>query len=142
MIGGYLTFAGIEGKGHWHSTPVEDVLPVIIGATDDRVEAPSGATPGVVAQGHPVAHGLDGPWPSLLGYNRLTARPGSEVVAVVDQDPLIVVGAAGLGRSAVFASDCAPHWAPPEFLDWSGYAKLWNQLVSWTVGANDPAVTR
>ena len=40
MIGGYLSFAGIDGKARYHGTPVEDALPVTIAATDDRVEAP------------------------------------------------------------------------------------------------------
>jgi uncharacterized membrane protein len=31
----------------------------------------------------------------------------------------------------VFTSDCAPHWGPPEFMDWPGYAPLWVNLVTW-----------
>ncbi len=30
MVGGYLTFAGIEGKARWAGTPVEEALPVTI----------------------------------------------------------------------------------------------------------------
>jgi uncharacterized membrane protein len=41
MIGGYLTFQGIEGKAAYHGTPVEDVLPVVLSAHDDRRENPS-----------------------------------------------------------------------------------------------------
>jgi uncharacterized membrane protein len=33
MIGGYLSFAGIEGKARYHGTPVEDALPVRISAS-------------------------------------------------------------------------------------------------------------
>jgi uncharacterized membrane protein len=40
MIGGYLSFAGIEGKARYHGTPVEDALPVTISPLDDRVEMP------------------------------------------------------------------------------------------------------
>ena len=25
----------------------------------------------------------------------------------------------------------APHWGPPGFLDWPGYAPLWANLVTW-----------
>ena len=32
MIGGYLSFAGIEGKARYHGTPVEAALPVLIAA--------------------------------------------------------------------------------------------------------------
>ena len=42
MIGGYLSFAGIEGKARYHGTPVEDALPVTISETDDRAEMPAG----------------------------------------------------------------------------------------------------
>ena len=76
MIGGYLSFAGIEGKARYHGTPVEDALPVLIDTVDDRVEAPQGVIPGPVARGHPLLDGVAGPWPALLGYNRVTgARP-------------------------------------------------------------------
>ena len=33
MIGGYLSFAGIEGKARYHGTPVEEALPVLISST-------------------------------------------------------------------------------------------------------------
>ena len=54
--------------------------------------------------------------------------------AAVDTDPLIVAGNHGAGRSVAFASDCGPHWAPPPFVEWSGYARLWQQLVGWAAG--------
>src|SRR6185503_17297572 len=47
MVGGYLTFAGIEGRARWAGTPVERVLPVTIATTDDRVEVPAGVEPDV-----------------------------------------------------------------------------------------------
>jgi uncharacterized membrane protein len=50
-------------------------------------------------------------------------------------DPLLVCGSYYAGRSAVFTSDCAPHWAPPEFLDWPGYRALWPNLICWLAGA-------
>jgi len=134
MIGGYLSFAGIEGKARYHGTPVEDALPVVIGETDDRVEAPEGVVPSVTAPGHPALAGLPASWPRLLGYNRVTAKPGAAVVVRCGDDPLIACGAFGSGRSAVFTSDCAPHWGPPEFLDWPGYAPLWVNLVTWLAG--------
>jgi uncharacterized membrane protein len=130
MIGGYLTFAGIEGKGRWHGTAVEDVLPVEISAVDDRVEEPSGVQPAVLAR-HPVLDGIDEPWPALLGYNRTVADLDAQVLVTVGADPLLALGRAGAGRTAVFTSDCAPHWAPPPFVGWAHYARLWQQLVGW-----------
>ena len=131
MIGGYLSFAGIEGKARYHGTPVEDVLPVTISATDDRAEAPQGVVPVAVLPDHPLLAGLPETWPRLLGYNRVTPKPAAEVVVTCGSDPLVACGAYHEGRAAVFTSDCAPHWGPPEFMDWPGYAPLWVNLVTW-----------
>ena len=76
----------------YHGSPVEEVLPVTISPHDDRVEAPQGAGPKVAMRNHAIVAGLGGRWPALLGYNRLTAKPGADVVATVDGDPLIVAG--------------------------------------------------
>ena len=134
MVGGYMTFQGIDAKARYHGTVVEDALPVIISAHDDRVEVPQGVAPGVAMKGHPIAAGLGGKWPALLGYNRLTAKPGAEVVAFAGDDPLIVAGKFGRGRGVAFASDCGPHWAPPGFVTWKGYAPLWRQIAGWAAG--------
>jgi uncharacterized membrane protein len=136
MIGGYLSFAGIDGKARYHGTPIEDALPVTISATDDRVEAPQGVVPAVTAPGHPVTEGLPEDWPALLGYNRVTARRAATVAVTCGADPLVACGSYGAGRSAVFTSDCAPHWGPPAFLDWPGYPALWANLVSWLAGGS------
>jgi uncharacterized membrane protein len=134
MVGGYLTFAGIEGKGRWAGTPVEAALPVTISMEDDRAESPAGAAPGVVAADHPIVAGLPADWPALLGYNRVQARTDATLVANVGGDPLIVAGTYGAGRTAVFTSDCGPHWCPPPFVAWEGYARMWQQLLAWVAG--------
>ena len=134
MIGGYLSFAGIEGKARYHGTPVESVLPVMIAEVDDRVEVPQGVVPVPAAPGHPVLAGVPGPWPAVLGFNRVTPRPEAEVVVRCGADPLVVCGQYHAGRSAVFTSDCAPHWAPPAFMDWPGYRALWPNLIRWLAG--------
>jgi uncharacterized membrane protein len=134
MVGGYLTFAGIEGKARWAGTPVEDALPVSISTADDRVEVPAGATPRVRLPDHPAVAGLAGEWPRLLGYNRVTPKAGADVIVAVGDDPLVVTGAFGSGRAAAFTSDCGPHWCPPPFVDWDGYAPMWQQLVTWVTG--------
>lgn len=134
MIGGYLTFQGIDAKGRYAGTPVEEALPVTLMTVDDRVEAPEGTTPVVTAPAHPIVAGLPASWPALLGYNRLTAKASGEVIATAGRDPLIVAGHFGQGRAVAFASDCGPHWAPPTFVEWDGYARLWQQLVGWVTG--------
>lgn len=130
MVGGFLTFQGIDGKGRWHDTAVEAVLPVTISAVDDRVEEPSGVEPSPVHD-HQILEGITGPWPHLLGYNKVSPDAGADVVVMVGPDPLLVVGETEAGRAVAFTSDCAPHWAPPPFVAWEHYDRLWTQVVGW-----------
>lgn len=130
MVGGYLTFQGIEGKANYRNTPLADVLPVEMEVGDDREETPQGVYPTVTGD-HPVTRSIDGDWPAILGHHRLTARPHTQVLAEAGPHPLIVVGEAGAGRVAAFASDMGPHWLPPEFLAWDGFATLWQGLIGW-----------
>ncbi len=134
MIGGYMTFQGIDGKARYHGTAVEEALPILIQATDDRVEVPQGARPTVCRPDHAVLRGLGGQWPVFLGYNRFTARPEAEVLLQIGSDPFLVVWEYGRGRAAAFASDCGPHWGPPEYLNWAHHDQFWAQLVGWLAG--------
>ena len=87
MIGGYLTFSGIEGKARYAGTAVEEALPVAISTVDDRVESPQGKPGRVVVPGHPIVAGLPLDWPLLLGYNRVSVKPGATLVARAGADP-------------------------------------------------------
>lgn len=129
MVGGYLTFSGVDAKGKWQDTAVQEVLPVTVLPTDDRMEHCEGITP-VTVKAHPVLEGL-GAWPRILGYNRTIIREGAELLATVEDNPFIALGEYGKGRSAVFTTDCAPHWAPPEFCEWDGYDVLFQNLAKW-----------
>jgi uncharacterized membrane protein len=139
MVGGYLSFAGIDGRARYGDSPLASVLPVVVSPSDDRVELPEGVVADVEEAGHPALAGVDGPWPALLGYNRVTARDGASTLVRAGDDPLLVVGAAGAGRSAAFASDLAPHWAPPAFVDWRCYPRLWSSLLGWLAGGSAAA---
>jgi uncharacterized membrane protein len=137
MIGGYMSFTGIEGRARYGATPLAPVLPVDLLDRDDRVEVPEGFVAEVTATEHPALGAVDRDWPRLLGYNRLRPRPDSTVLATHGEDPILTVGHCGDGRAAAFASDLAPHWAPPEFVEWSGYAQLWDSVLRW-LGTADP----
>ena len=136
MVGGYLTFQGIGAKANYHGTPVEQVLPVSLLSGDDRNEQPQGVRPVVVDADHPIVRGLKD-WPAFLGYNRSTLAPDGRLVASISDDPLIAVRIYEAGRTAVFSSDCGPHWGPPAFLDWDGYALLWRNFASWLAGGTE-----
>lgn len=135
MIGGYLTFQGIDAKGRYAGTAVEAALPVTLARHDDRVEAPEGAEPRVNAPDHPLAAGLPAVWPKVLGYNRVTLKPGAALVASVGDDPLVAAWAYGRGRSLAFTTDCGPHWAPLGFVEWPGYRSFWANAVRWLIGS-------
>jgi len=134
MIGGYLSFQGIEGKAAYRGTAVETVLPVSIEPWDDRVEVPQGVVPALV-EAHPITAGLDTEWPFLLGYNRVVAKPGAQLLATIEGAPLLAAMEIGAGRSVAWTSDIAPHWCPLPFTRWPGYATLMRQIVEWAAGA-------
>lgn len=132
MVGGYLSFAGIQGRAHYWNAPIAEVLPVDILPYDDREERPAGVRAQISRPAHPVMAGIPDSWPLLLGYNRVIAKAGAEVLATVDGNPLVAVTDAGRGRAAVFTSDCSPHWCPAAFCEeWEGYPRLFNHLVEW-----------
>jgi uncharacterized membrane protein len=134
MVGGYLSFAGIDGRARFGASPLARVLPVEMLDCDDRVEVPEGVAVEVTQPDHPIVRDIDGAWPPLLGYNRVRARDETTTVARVGADPLLVVGEVEGGRSVAFTSDLAPHWAPPEFVAWSQYPRLWSAIVDWAAG--------
>ena len=137
----YYSFQGINGGARYHKSPVEAVLPVECLPVDDRVEVPEGFTAELVRPEHPILAGLPSPWPVLLGCNevRLKSGPGIELLARLPDDagghPLLVAGTHGQGRTLAWTSDIGPHWLPPPFADWPGYARLWRQALAWLTGA-------
>ncbi len=140
MIGGYMTFQGIDGRGRWHRTPVERALPVDCLACDDRVEIPEGAKPVVSDPKHPVLAGVPSDWPYLLGVNEIIPKSGgAEVILSLPEEqgalPLLVVGTHGKGRTVAWASDISEHWLPRPFLDWPGYDVLFGNMINWTAGS-------
>jgi uncharacterized membrane protein len=131
MIGGYMSFSGIDGRARFGMSPLAEVLPVDVLPYDDRVEVPEGLFAQVDLPDHDVLGGTPPDWPVLLGYNRVIAKPESTVVVSHGDDPLLTVGDVGAGRTIAFAPDFAPHWAPPEFVEWSHYPHLWTSIVRW-----------
>jgi uncharacterized membrane protein len=134
MCGGYYSFAGIYGAARYHRTPIEDVLPVDIFPYDDRVEAPEGVVPVLVDAKHSIVAGVPGPWPALLGYNEVSLKPDAQLLATVDEHPLLAVRSVHRGRTLAWMSDIGPHWCPEPFANWEGYARLWCQAIDWVAG--------
>lgn len=138
MVGGYMTFQGIDGKARYHSTPVEEALPVhMLRGLDDRMEMPQGFRP-VVADGadeHPIVAGLPREFPVMLFYNQVELKPDATLLLHYGDAPILAVWEYGCGRSAAFTPDAAPHGAPPEFLDWDHFDSFWQRVISWLARA-------
>lgn len=133
MIGGWGSFVGLDGN--YHTTPLANVLPIILQSPDDRVNQ-SGSCLIRQDQPHPVVQNLpfrETP-PAIGGFNRFQAKDNTEVILSAVQfkstcdaagfsfepaceTPLLVFGSYGAGKTAAFASDAAPHWVGP-FVDW------------------------
>lgn len=137
MIGGYFSFVGRQNSGNYAGTPVEEALPVdCLLVNDDRREAPEGVLAKALDSRHPILRGIKfGPELMFSGYNRVKAKRGAKVLAVIKEtgDPLIAVGRFGKGRSMVFTSDISPHWGAG-FQTWSLAEKFLDQTLEWLAG--------
>lgn len=134
MVGGYLSFQGLSGAARYRSSAIADVLPVMLEEWDDCVEVPAGSVPTVVME-HDITRGVPADWRPLLGYNKLRARPGADVLCTLDGQPLLTVMTSGQGRSLAWASDMGPHWCPEAFTQWDGFRELWRGAVAWLCGS-------
>ncbi len=134
MIGGYMSFSGIDGRAFYRGTAVEALLPVEMCAGDDRAELPEGAEITIEKPDHPIFSGIPRKWPVFLGYNRLKAKPGT-LLARHGDNAIIAAWDYKDGRSAAFASDCAPHWGPEAFVRWEYYAPFWGNVVRYLAKA-------
>jgi uncharacterized membrane protein len=134
MIGGYMSFSGIDAKARYGKTALAKALPVEVLEIDDRCETPAGVNPIILKKEHPVLQDVEEKWPRFLGYNRTIAKKDSTVAATINGDPFIVTGTYGKGRTAIFSSDCSPHWGSKEFMEWKSYSRFWTNLASWLCG--------
>ncbi len=132
MMGGYMTFQGIDGKGKYAHTSIADILPIKMLETDDRYETPQGVHPKIVNPSHPVLQGVKEDWPHFLGYNMLFEIPEADVIATGERDHVFMASREyENGRTFAFASDISPHWGSPEFLAWESYDVFFSNMVKW-----------
>ena len=91
---------------------------------------------------HPILEGFHGDWPALLGFNEVKPKRSAAILATVSADygeqPLLVTGSFGKGRTLAWTSDIGPHWLPPEFVAWPGYARLWRRRSSGSLARARP----
>jgi len=166
MIGGWESVHGHDGN--WDGTLIGTALPIEIMAEDDRINCDQ---PALLIRAEEHAIVADLPWearpPTVGGFNRVTVKPGSAALLLVqrfqatvaggrfdftaqEQDPMLVIGAHGAGRTAALMTDLAPHWVGG-LVDWGDservtarapgsweievgnfYAQLVANLLAWT----------
>ena len=151
MIGGWESFTGVN-RGYT-DTVLKEVLPVVMQATDDRVNCYQVCLIEKTTE-HKIAASLpfDKNPPCIGGFNRLVAKPGTTVVLssrrfsvscsqnkftftpAEKTEPLLVVGCYGKGRVAAFATDVAPHWVGG-LVDWGD-----RRITAQAPGANEVEV--
>jgi uncharacterized membrane protein len=135
MWGGYFSFTGNGSKGFYKGTPIERLLPVTLMDHDDRVEVPEGFEPIIKMPNHPILDQVPEKWDGwFLSYNRLKAKNGANVLAVIPKygdDPFLVAGEYGSGRVLASAVDCSRHGASPKFLDWEYKNIIYGNMIKW-----------
>jgi uncharacterized membrane protein len=129
-----MTFGGMDGKGKWKDSCIEEILPVALQYHDDRKEVPEGADLGCVPDSHPILKDLPAKWPYILGYNKTVAKSNATVLVSFKNDPIIAIGQFGEGRTLAYTTDCAPHWAPAAMHEWDKYPVLWANIITWLSG--------
>ncbi|UCG94367.1 MAG: cytoplasmic protein [Candidatus Aerophobus sp.] len=131
MVGGYMSYQGIEGKARYKDTPIEEILPVTMFPGDDRMEVPEGFVPEIVKPNHPILKQIPSQWPFMLFCNKTKLKPDGTLILKHNEFPILAVRDYGEGRTMTFTPDCGPAGAPPEFLNWEYYGRFWYQSISW-----------
>jgi len=157
MLGGYHSL----GPGGYAGTPLEEVLPVLVGPRDigqlplPFVPAltPDGRQHAIFANiaaffpgqnGEPATATL----PPLEGCVKVQAtKPGATTLAVYPGEkgpggspvPVLTVHPVGKGRTAVFTGDTTRNWHQvPHALDQkSPFVRFWGQLVRWLANRSE-----
>ncbi len=135
MVGGYMSFQGINGVARYKSTVIEEILPVEILPYDDRMEIPEGFNVNIDSQKHQITKRLQGTWPPLLGFNQVKSKKNVNIIIKTPKEtgshPLLIIGDYGKGKTMAWTSDIGPHWVSNEFLNWEGYEILWTEIFDW-----------
>jgi uncharacterized membrane protein len=78
--------------------------------------------------------------PPLHGLTAVVMKEAAtEVIATPDDDPILAFWPAGLGRTAVFASDVKDRWAS-EWVKWRGYGPFFSAVVHAIERQRPPAL--
>jgi uncharacterized membrane protein len=135
--GGLLVLGGNYslGQGYFANTFLGDLLPVTVAAVRDVQQASPPLTLRPAATG--LARALPGSYwkaaPVLYWRHRVALKPEAQTQLVAGSDPVLVTGAYGLGRVAVFTGTVLgqPSGTEQPFWAWAGWPPLMRNTISW-----------
>ena len=133
MVGGYMSFTGIDGRARFGMSPLADVLPVQMLDHDDRVEVPEGVLADVLAPEHDLIAGTSGPWPrcwatTACGPSRTPPSSSGR------RRPVAHLRAGGGRPHRRVRLRLRPALGAAEFVEWPDYPRLWTAIVGWLAG--------
>lgn len=128
MIGGWGSFSGPFGG--WKGSVLETIFPVTCLGRDDRTNFPGGAAFVLKTRHKILVNFSNRHLPVICGLNQVLPRPEAKVVLAVRrilhgheislekrEYPLLIVSSDSRVRTAVLATDAAPHWCGG-MVDW------------------------
>ncbi|OPZ85821.1 MAG: hypothetical protein BWY76_01242 [bacterium ADurb.Bin429] len=134
--GGSVLFLGgrIAYRANQKGTAFEEMLPITIGAGDNRKSAADGL---VLAPANDALKGFGKlNWaqnPRVYYYHEVTPKAGSTVQLTAGGKPMLVTGAFGKGRVAVFLGSVQglPKAGQTPCWEWSGWSGLMAETLAW-----------
>jgi uncharacterized membrane protein len=137
MIGGYEAF----GPGGWQSTPLADILPVVMRPTDQQRSVPLPMLPTDAGLRHFIlrlasdADANRAAWQSLTPLDGSSSwsslKAGGQLLAQSsDGTGLLAAQSVGAGRSIAFAGDTTWRWRKDKARSLH-HARFWRQLILW-----------
>lgn len=132
VFGSWETYGG-SGGGVFLGTPLEQVLPVKILGSPDKLDDPCALVP---AEQAPFMASI--PWeqcPRFNGHNRVAVKPEAHVAARWNNgDPAMVWWQYGKGRVFCFTSTPEGGWGPDVRAQWSGpWRRFTRRLITWII---------
>ena len=130
LLGGYWTL----DKGGMSGTVFEEMLPVEISDRGGRLPHEREGLALLPKGDHPLTALPD--WstgPRLFYYNRVTPKAGAVVAVMAGEQPVLVLGKHGQGRTAVFAGTVcgvAPEGVTA-FWEWDDWPVLLAGVIEW-----------
>ncbi len=98
MIGGYMSFSGVDAKARYGQTALAKALPVEVLSIDDRNETPAGVSPVVIKKDHAILAGVDAEYQKQAIRDHLSSLVPPKPFQLPDEPGLEEIRAERLSR--------------------------------------------